>query len=327
MPDIYFKSWIVLLVAAICLPPSLCARTGSHLASSNDTSVLSLLNSGHANDAILSLQKILAANPQDALAHNLLCRVYDQEQRWTEAVKECQTAVQMQPGNSEFHLWLGRSIGQQAQRASLLTAPGLAKKVHAEFQTAVQLDPRNVAALCDLGKFFVDAPGFLGGGLDKAQAIARQLQPLNAEKYHWMLATIASKEDDPATAERELKLAVAQAKAPALAWMDMAAFYARRKNFPAMEQAIRNGMAADTNNDSALVDGASILIRRKQNLPLAEQLLRRYLASAHLSEEAPAFQVHALLGKLLARQGKTMAAQQEFAAAKALASVYSVGHT
>ncbi len=295
--------------------------------SSTNTSVLSLLNSGHANDAIAALQKVLSANPQDALAHNMLCRVYDQEQLWAGATRECQVAVQLQPSNSEFHLWLGRSIGQQAQRASLVTAPRLARKVHAEFQAAVQLDPHNVAALCDLGKFSVDAPGFLGGGLDKAQAIARQLQPLNTEKYHWLLATIASKENDPTTAERELKLAVAQSKAPAMAWMDMAAFYARRKNVFAMEQAIQSGVAADTSHDSALVDGASLLIRHKQNFPLAEQMLRQYLASTHLSEDAPAFQVHALLGKLLARQGKAVAAQQEFAAAKALASGYSVGHT
>ncbi len=306
-----------------CLPLCVHASSGNH-PGSNNVKIHAMLNGGHANDAIAALQNILTANPQKAEAHNFLCRVYEQERLWPEAIRECELAVQQQPDSSEFHLWLGRNEGEEAEHASLFAAFNLARKVHAEFETAVRLDPRNVAALSDLGEYETEAPGFLGGGVDKAEAIAQQLQPLDAVKSHELLARIAQKRKDPATTERELKLAVAQAKNPAKAWMNLAVFYARQGNFLIMEQDIQSGLATDTHHDSALVDGASILIRYKRNFPLAETMLRMYLASPNQSEDAPVFQAETMLGNLLAHEGNSAAAQQEYAAAKALASGYVV---
>lgn len=306
------------IVAALCLifvPALSSAASGPDLAGARGA-----LNSGHANDAISALQKILSSNPRNTAAHNLLCRVEYQEQRWADAAHECETAVQQQPNNSEFHNWLGRAYGAQAERASKFSAFGLAKKVHAEFQTAAKLDPHNVDALSNLAEFAVEAPGFLGGGLDQAQAIATQMKSLNAEKYHSLLASIAMKKKDTATAERELKASVAQAKEPARAWMNLASFYAKTGNPQAMMQAMQSSIAADKKNSSVLVDGAFLV--HKQNPALAEQLLRKYLASSHPSEDAPVFQVHEHLGQLLEHQGNKAAAQQEYAAAHALATDY-----
>ncbi len=312
-----------ILLCALLLCLAFAQTDTAQAGSDRHHSVQELIARGHADEAIAALLPLIAADPQNATAHNLLCRVQYQEERWPEAIRECETAVHLQPGNSEFHDWLGRADGQQAQRVSMFSAFGLARKVRAEFQTAVQLDPRNVAALCDLGEFDVEAPGFLGGGLDRAASIAQQLQPLNAEKYHELLARVAMKKKDIPSAERELKFSVAQAKAPAAAWMRLAGFYARRQNFPAMEQSIQSGMAADPGKGIAWVEGASILIHYKQNLPLAERMLRAYLASPNQSEDAPAFQVQVTLAHLLASQGNKAAALQEDAAAQALASDYA----
>ncbi|MGB0122024.1 MAG: tetratricopeptide repeat protein [Silvibacterium sp.] len=43
------------------------------------------LTAGMADDAISRLSSFLVANPKDAEAHNLLCRVYYQEERWDDA--------------------------------------------------------------------------------------------------------------------------------------------------------------------------------------------------------------------------------------------------
>ena len=39
---------------------------------------------------------------------------------------------------------------------------------------SVELNPKNTEALSDLFEYYLEAPGFLGGGLDKAEAIAAQ---------------------------------------------------------------------------------------------------------------------------------------------------------
>ncbi len=318
------RALLRMLLAINCLVLPRCAWS-SQPARANPpyTRIRALLNNGHANDAITALHMVLSIHPQDATAHNLLCRVEYQEERWADAIPECEAAVKLQPLNSQFHLWLGRVYGQQAQHGSKWAAFGLARKVHAEFQSAVQLDPRDIAALADLAEYETEAPGFLGGGLDKAQTTALLLQPLDAEKYHELLAKIAFKQKDIPTAEREMQLAVEQSKFPASAWMHLAGFRAWQKNRPAMELALQQGRNADPNHGIAWVEGASVLIRYKQNFPIAEQMLRKYLASSNQSENAPAFQVHTQLGKLLALQGNKSDAQREFSAAHALASDYA----
>ena len=72
----------------------------------------------------------------------------------------------------------------------------------------------------------------------------------------------------------------------------------------------------------ALVDGAGILSRNHQDLQLATQLLSLYLASPNQSAEAPAFQVHEQLSRLLEQLGDHAGAQQHIEAAAALAHDY-----
>ncbi|MHB1673276.1 MAG: tetratricopeptide repeat protein [Acidobacteriaceae bacterium] len=288
-----------------------------------DRSVRRDLNAGRADDAISLLQQQLSKDPDKAAAHNLLCRVYLQEERWSEAESECARAVELAPGNSAYHQWLGRAYGGAAAHASLASAYILAKKVHAEFETAVRLDPENVSALSDLGEYLVDVPRILGGGATYAEQISQQLAPLNASRYHELQARIDEKKSDFSGAEQQWKLAIQSSSYPADEWMNLAGFYADRKNFPAMQQAIQNGIAADPAKGKALVLGATLLLQKHQDLQLAEQMLRRYLASRQQSEEAPAFQVYVQLGELLASRGDAADAQREYAAAHALASNYA----
>jgi len=280
------------------------------------------LNNGHANDAIALLLQDLSKNSANAADHDLLCRVYIQVQQWTQAEQECNRAIELEPNNSRYHQWLGRAYGDAAAHASLTSAYSLAKKVHAEFETAVRLDPTNQSALSDLGEYLIDVPRILGGGPTHAEEIAQQLQPLNAARYHELEAKIDAKKSDDSGAEQEWKLAIQSSSYPADEWMGLAEFYGERKNITAMQRAIQSGMAADPGNGPALVQGATLLIEKHQDPAQAKQILQRYLASSRQSEDAPAFQVQVQLGNLLAANGDHAAATKEFAAAHALASRY-----
>ncbi len=280
------------------------------------------LNNGRANDAISLLRQELSKNFTNATAHNLLCRVYIQEEQWSDAEQECSRAIELDPNRSAYHQWLGRAYGGAAAHASLVNAYSLAKKVHAEFETAVRLDAKNLSALSDLGEYLVDVPRILGGGTTHAEQIAQQLKPLSAPRYHELQAKIDEKKSDFTDAEQQWKLAIQTSPNPAEQWMNLAGFYAERKNLAAMQQAIQSGIEADPSNGEALVQGATLLIQKHQNLQQAQHMLRQYLASRQQSEEAPVFQVYVQLGNLLASRGEQAAAAQDYAAAHALASSY-----
>lgn len=286
------------------------------------------LSAGEADDAISRLSSLLNAHPNNAEAHNLLCRVYYQEERWNDAIHECETAVLLMPQDSEYHVWLGRAYGEKARSIHSIKAYPLARKVRGEFERAVQLDGENLDALADLGEFYAAAPGIVGGGEEKAQRVAGTLEQYDAVDAYQLKGHIAEKDKNYALAEAQLKAAVEASKEPADAWMTLASFYSRHHQTDLMLQAVHAGIVADARaakpHGSALVDGAAILSHNNQQPKLAIDLLRLYLESPNKSADSPAFQVHGQLSRLLQEEGDEDGARQQIEAAAALAHEYHV---
>jgi tetratricopeptide (TPR) repeat protein len=280
-----------------------------------------LLRQGRVDEAGNVLRQAMATKAADARTHLLLCRVYYSQDKADEAVRECEMAAAMDPSNSDFQMWLGRAYGLKASQANMLSAFSIAKKVHNAFERAVQLDPTNAAAMSDLGQFYVQAPAIVGGGLDRAQALAPKLLTLAPAKGHRLLGLIADKKNDAAGAEREFKSAVAVAHAPD-AWVDLAEFYQRRGQADKAYAALQASIEVNHAKDASLVDVAGLLTTLNRSLDVAERILRDYLASGTKSDDAPAFKVHVQLGELLKKRGDSAGARREFEAALALASNY-----
>jgi Tetratricopeptide repeat len=314
-----------LLIGLLCVLLAQAAHTASVPGNALEA-VSADLAVGRADDAISRLSSSLATSPGDAEAHNLLCRVYYQEERWDDAIHECETAVKLAPQDSGYHLWLGRADGEKADSIHSIKAYGLAKKVRSEFERAVQLESGNVDALSDLGEFYTDAPGIVGGGKKKAQDVAHTLDQYEPAQANQLRGHLAEKDKNYSLAETEFKASVEASKEPANAWMTLAAFYARRQQWEQMLKALHAGIDADAKaaapHGPALVDGAGILSRNNQEPQLAIQLLQLYLASPNKSADSPAFQVHVQLSRLLERQGDHAGAQEQIEAAAALAREY-----
>jgi tetratricopeptide (TPR) repeat protein len=316
----FFSNRLLLFSVALALPAVLAA-----MPQVTSTPIRSDLNFGRADQALERLDTVLAQDTSDAEAYHLRCRVLYQEQRWDDAIASCQRAVQLDAGNSEYHLWLGRAYGEKADRVSFLQAYKLAHQVRSEFESAARLDPQNVDALSDLGEFDVDAPAIAGGGLTKAEAVVKQLEPLSPAAAHQLRARIAEQRKDYPLAETELRAAIAASPTPARGWTDLASFYRRRGRLDDMEAAVHTAASlarhtSDRNESVALVDGASLLARTNRQPDVAVELLRQYLASSAQSAEAPSFAVRAQLARLLLKQGDQQGADREIAMVHALAS-------
>jgi len=315
------------------LPATLLTATLAHSAFSQPPreQILSLaqanaaLQAGEADKAIALLSPLVRPGADIAEAHNLNCRVLYALEQWDAAASECEKAVNLDGQNSNYHMWLGRALGEKADRATFLSAFSLGKRVRVEFEDAVRLNPRNAEALADLGEFYHSAPGVVGGGTDKAEGIAVQLSKVDSARAHELRGHIAEERKDYGTTEREFKQAIAASAHPAFQWTTLAAFYRRRQNWPELEAAIHNCAAAaqrDKHAGVAVYDGASILIRANRDLPLAAKMLEDYLAGQSKTEEAPAFVAHTRLARLQLQLGDVSAAKREQAAALALAHNY-----
>ncbi len=286
------------------------------------------LQEGRVGDAAAMLRSTLSANSSDATAHQLLCRVHYAQNEADEAIQQCELAASSSGASSSLasdnQLWLGRAYGMKARHAGPLAGFTLARKVQAAFARAVELNPSNVAALDDLGEYDISAPFIVGGGNDKARALASGMMPHFPEAAHRLLARLAESNNDLATAESEFKRAVG-VQGAAEAWIDLARFYQSHGRADEALASIKSGLAADRTHGPVLVDAASILTDAHRAPDLAEKCLRDYLASRAKSDAAPAFKVHLQLSRLLAARGDSQDASHELDAAAALAPSFARG--
>lgn len=304
------KSFLKFAIAALLISPLFAVAADTPL---------DLIAAGRVDDAISNLSGRISASPNDAASYNLLCRAYFSVNSWDRAISACEKAVSLDPNNSEYHMWLGRTYGEKADSVSFFSAAGLAKKVRNEFEKAVALDPRNWAARTDLAEFYLEAPGIVGGGQEKARVQAEALTRLNPGKAHWVNARLAEKNKDTATAEKEYRAGIEASHGSANAWLNLAGFYRKTGRFDEMHDALQHAAAAPMDQPEVLVDAASTLLRANRDLPYATQLLRRYLASKNTVEQAPPFKVHYMLGNIMEKQGDRQGAAQEYQIALAMA--------
>jgi tetratricopeptide (TPR) repeat protein len=306
--------WIVIL-SMLALTPLSCRADGQNTAER-------ALMLGRVDEAATILHARIAANPRDGAAHLLLCRAFYAQELPNPAVKECETALENGlAGNSQAQDWMGRAYGRKADNAGPFEGLKLAGKVKNAFETAVQLDPANGPAANDLSEYYVGAPAIVGGGLDKATALADRVAARLPQPSHRIRALVAEKKKDYATAEREFRAAVSVA-GRADAWTDLGDFYSRRKQNDQAVAALRKALEVNTAKDASLVDVASVLYTMHREPQMAEHALREYLASNAKTDAAPAFRAHYQLGQWLSADGDRLSANKEYSAALGLASNY-----
>lgn len=231
-------------------------------------------------------------------AHFLAGKNHYQLNDYKKAQAALEQAVAADPGNSNYQLWLGRALGRRAETSSPLFAPRFAVKARQHFEAAVRLDPDNLEALGDLFEYYISAPGFLGGGIDKAEAIAPRIAKLEAGEGHYSLYRLAEKRKKFDEAEQELRLAVSAAPLQVGRLIDLARFLAGQGRWAESEAAFESAQKIAPDDPHLLFGRAEIYVRSKRNLGAARQLLNQYLAAKLTPEDPPRSEAKALLARL-----------------------------
>ena len=148
-----------------------------------------------------------------------------------EAVRVGERLVAAEPSNSEAHDLLGRAYGRKAEQSLALKQAFLARKARASFERAAALDPSNAAALSDLATYDLLAPALLGGGRSKARREAEEVLKLDPERGHELLGAIAEREGEAVAAEEQYRLALAASTEGLRGRRALSGFFLRRKRF------------------------------------------------------------------------------------------------
>src|SRR5579864_1469887 len=243
----------------------------------------------HHTDYEGSLKLLVELPNKDARVYELIGRNQFMLGDFKRASESYQQAVAADPSNSEYEHWLGKAFGKRAETSSPFTAPSLASKARQHFEKAVALNPKNKEAVDDLFEYYLEAPGFLGGGLDKAAQLAESIAALDPAEGLWAQSRIAERRKDYGKAEEQLRRAMQAAPMQVGRVVDLAKFLSKQGRIEESEQTFRAAERIAPNNPRLLYHRAETYIKAGRNIETARELLKRYL-SAKLSPDDPSRQ-------------------------------------
>ena len=240
--------------------------------------------------------KILQSVPEkNAEVYDLIGRNFYMQGDFKRATEALEKSVAANPEDSNSALWLARAYGRRAETSSPFTAPGYASKARTFFEKSVQLNPRNLDAINDLFEYYLEAPGFLGGGLDKAQSLVPRISQINEGEGYWAQAKLAEKRKQFSTAEDHLRRAIQAAPHQVGRFIDLARFLAKQGRYQEADESITLAEKVAPDSPKLMYAKADLYIKAGRNLQVARDLLKRYMNSRLTPDDPPRSEAAKLL--------------------------------
>ena len=278
---------------------------------------------GDYTKAIEILKPAAEKEPANGEIHLLLTKCYLETKEWDAAVTSGERAVATNPKSSLYHQWLGEAYGQKADHVSMLSAYPLARKTQKEFETAVQLDEKNVDAMLDLIEYDCTAPSIVGGGDDKAQALIERLAGQDPAAGHYGAGICKAQKKDYAAADAEFSKALENKLKLVDRVYDIGDYFQQRGQADKLIAVAEAGEALAPNDPRGKFYRAVGWILQDQKLPEAAKLLHEYSSEAPVRSTYPKpWEVHYWMGKLYEAQKNVSGAKTEYQAALKLEPKY-----
>jgi tetratricopeptide (TPR) repeat protein len=238
---------------------------------------------------------LLDKHSSDPQILNLIGRNFFMMSEFHKAVDYFSKALAAEPQSSDQAMWLGRAYGRCAETASPFAAPGYASKARQNLELAVKLNPKNKEALSDLFDYYLEAPGFLGGGYNKAVDVADQMAAIEPAEGYFARASLAQKKKDYSNAESDLRRAVESAPRQVGRVIELAKFLANQGRNTESDALFSKAEREFPNSPRLWFAHAKILVKQKRDLDEAKQLLQKYLQAPITADDPPRQEAQELL--------------------------------
>jgi tetratricopeptide (TPR) repeat protein len=312
-----------------------------------------MVDAGHYREAEAILKPVVTEHPHDANAAWLLSRAEGALGNLDDAMTLAQAALAEDASNAEYHVQVAAVAGRLAQKASLFKQLGLAKQARQELDAAVALNPANTSAQWGLMMYYYAAPALIGGDKAKAKQIGEQMAAVSRVNGLYYEGRLAAEMKDFDNAEAFFKQSAAedptfydasaalaklyiedkpdQVRARqwacqavhtdptrADAWALLAQAYTMCGCWTEALDVARRADAIDGVNAAPLYGIAWVEVSRGEQLGMAVDFLRRYLAQPVGGNQPGEAEAHLQLGLALEQTGHLDEALAELKAASDL---------
>jgi tetratricopeptide (TPR) repeat protein len=278
-----------------------------------------LLEQGANGAARRAIEPYAQSHPRDARAAYYVGLTYLNERNVDGAVEWLERAVELDGRSADHHLSLGNAYGLKAVNAGVVRRAVLARKAKAEFEAAVELAPNSTPARWGLMRFYLVAPGILGGDTEKAleqAAEIRRRDPYEGVRAH--AAAYAKLGDHEATA-REYEAALRQFPDSVRMYVGLGNSYEKLKRLDACVRVYERLLQRHPREVIAYYQLGRLSVLTGQRMDRGEAMLQRYLLHApRVGAEPPLFAAQWRLGTLYERRGELDRARASYRAALAL---------
>ena len=125
-----------------------------------------------------------------------------------EAVELAEQATRADATKPEYFSQLGIALSVRMGEMNFMQQAMVAGKMRKAFEKSIALDPKHVAGLIGLARYYANAPEIAGGSLEKAKEYADRVHELNPVLGQMEYANIAEKGEDYAGALAHLEAAL-----------------------------------------------------------------------------------------------------------------------
>jgi tetratricopeptide (TPR) repeat protein len=276
---------------------------------------VALFDAGRRAEARAALEAAAREDPKDARAAVYLGRIFLAQEDLDNAVLWFEKGVALDTASSDNQLWLGRAYGSQAQKANVFKQASLAGKVKRAFEKAVELDSNNIDARFAVIDYDLQAPGIMGGSVEKAREQAAEIGRRDPLRGHKALGRIAEYEKNfdaalvtYARAEKEFP-----GKREPFFWMT--GLYLKQKEYGKAFDVMEKLLAQQPAELLACYQIGSLAAQSGERLDRGKQCLELYLAREPKKTEPSLAATHVVLGRIYEKKGSPELARREYEAA------------
>ena len=307
-----------------------------------------LIEKGHFKRARVLAEQRFHSDPKDPETLWLMSWVKQVWKDYDAAIDLAEKAVAADPKNPRYHMRLADALSEEAVRASKLRQLGFAHRIKKEIETTLALDPRNLEGMRWLMQYNLQAPALFGGDKTKARAIPDQMMKVDPVEGFFAQIELArfDKQNDrveglyrkavearPSSYEAQLRLGgycafldikkfeEAESHAREALRIDpdrigaynlLAAVLVRQGKWTDLDRALADAEKAIPDNLTPHYRAAVNCLSMSQELPRAEQYIRKYLGQEPEPNMPSAAEAHWRLGHVLEKLNRKPEAIAEY---------------
>jgi tetratricopeptide (TPR) repeat protein len=269
------------------------------------------------DEAVKLLSPIDDDDKDYAAAQYYLGRIAFEKKEYDDAADFFEEAVDANEKVADYQEWLGNTYGTIAGDANPIKQAMLAPKMKSAWENAIALDPKNIEARKSLIQFYLQAPSIMGGSIDKAKEVAKQIVKLNAAEGHRSLGNIYMKEEKPAEAEKEY---LEMVKADPIFVGGLSTFYVNQKQYDKAFALFEEAMKKNPDDMIPQYQFGRASAISGEKMDRGEEYLRRYLKYTPKANEPSHGGANMRLGQILEKKGNKPEAKKLYETALKLDS-------